>query len=166
MAAARAAGWETISLYGWQPYGRAWGGLEKSELDPDDDSAWNAFGRQIYQTVDIVHASVYCPYWDPKNVAFTLANIDRNLKLINTESNRKPLRAYYWTLLHGGGGGWRWWKEQPLPSEEQRAMTALGFFTGVDGFDSWNSSGKGSHHSPPDFFLKDKDGKLDIVGRI
>ena len=165
VAAARAAGWGKVSLYGWQPFGRTWGGLEKAEVDPGDDFAWNAFGREIYGAVDVVHSSVYCFYWDPKNVAYTLANIDKNVKLINSESTRKPLRPYYWTLLHGGGGGWRWWQGQPLASEEQRAMTVMGFFTGVDGFDSWNWSGTDSHHLPPDFFRKDKEGRIFVVGK-
>ncbi len=164
IAAARKAGWKTVSIYGWQPYGRTWGGLEKPEVDPGDNFAWNAFGRQIYEAVDIVHSSVYCFYWTEQNVAYTLANIDRNMKLINSVPQKKPLRPYYWTLLHGGGGGWRWWQEQPLPDEEQRAMTVMGFFTGMDGFDSWNWSGTGSHQSPPDFSFKDKEGKLTAVG--
>jgi len=155
--AARKSGWRNISIYGWQPYGRTWGGLEKPEIDPGEDHAWNAFGKRIYETVDIVNNSVYCFYWSPQNVAYVLAGIDSNLALINTMPERKPLRPYFWTLLHGGGGGWRWWKGQPLANEEQRAMTAMAFFTGIDGFDSWNWSGTGNHHAPPVLLGKDKD---------
>jgi len=96
-----------------------------------------------------VHSSVYCFYWSPQNVAYTLANIDSNMAIITAASVKKPLRPYYWTLLHGGGGGWRWWRGQPLANEEKRAMIAMAFFTGIDGFDTWNWSGTGSHHIPP-----------------
>ena len=71
--------------------------------------------------IDIVNNSVYCFYWNPGNVAYTLANIDMNIKMTG---NKKPVRPYYWTLLHGGGGGWRWWKNQPIADEEKRAMIA------------------------------------------
>ena len=146
VAAARRAGWRSISLYGWQPFARMYWGLEKVRLDPATDSAWNAFGKQIYDVVDILNPSVYCFYWSPKNVAYTLANIDLNMQLVNTMPKRKPVRPYYWTLLHGGGGGTRWWKGQPVPDEDVRAMTAFCFFTGCDGLVLWNWSGTGSHH--------------------
>lgn len=145
--AARQAGWTNISIYGWYPYGRTWGGLEQADAEPGTDHAWNAFGKQILDAVDIVNNSVYCFYWSPQNVAYTLANIDMNLEMVNSAPKPKPVRPYYWTLLHGGGGGWRWWREQPLSSEETRAMTAMAFFTGIDGFDLWNWSGTGSHHT-------------------
>ncbi len=143
--AARKQGWKNISVYGWYPYGRTWGGLEQVEADPGTDFAWNAFGKQVFDEVDIVNNSVYCFYWTPENVAYVLANIDMNIKMTG---NRKPVRPYYWTLLHGGGGGWRWWREQPMASEDARAMFAMGFFTGFDGFDTWNWSGTGNHHRP------------------
>ena len=145
---ARRQGWRNISLYGWAPYGRTWGGLEAPEVAPGTDHAWNMFGRQIYDVVDIVNNSVYCFYWSPQNVAFTLANIDSNMALVNSMPVKKPVRPYFWTLLHGGGGGWRWWKGQPLANEEKRAMIAMAFFTGIDGFDTWNWSGTGNHHVP------------------
>jgi hypothetical protein len=65
-----------------------------------------------YEAVDIVNNSVYCFYWSPHNVAYTLANIDSNMALVNSMSTKKRVRPYYyyWTLLHGGGGGWRWWR--------------------------------------------------------
>jgi hypothetical protein len=149
VAAARKQGWRNISLYGWAPYGRTWGGLEKPDVDAGTNHAWNAFGRQIYEVVDIVNNSVYCFYWSPSNVAYTLANIDSNMALVNSMATKKRVRPYYWTLLHGGGGGWRWWKGQPLANEEKRAMIAMAFFTGIDGFDTWNWSGTGNHHVPP-----------------
>ena len=145
---ARQQGWRNISIYGWAPYGRTWGGLETPEVAPGADHAWNMFGQQIYDVVDLINTSVYCFYWSPQNVAFTLANTDSNMTLVNSMPVKKPVRPYYWTLLHGGGGGWRWWKGQPLASEEKRAMIALAFFTGIDGFDTWNWSGTGNHHVP------------------
>jgi hypothetical protein len=147
--AARRAGRKNISLYGWQPFARAWFGVEKAQPDPATDFAWNAYGKRIYEAVDILNPSVYCFYWSPQNVAYTLANIDLNLRLVNSMPQRKPMRPYYWTLLHGGGAGWRWWSGQPLPNEEARAMTAFCFFTGCDGLVQWNWSGTGTHHAPP-----------------
>jgi len=159
--AAKKQGWHNISLYGWAPYGRTWGGLEQPEVESGTDFAWNAFGKQIYDATDIINNSVYCFYWSPRNVAYVLSNIDSNMELVYSMSERKPVRPYFWTLLHGGGGGWRWWQGQPLANEEQRAMTAAAFFTGIDGFDIWNWSGTGSHHSPPPLLVKAKGDKKD-----
>jgi len=122
-----------------------WHGLQDVRLDPATDWAWNAFGKAIYDAVDILNPSVYCFYWSPQNVAYTLANIDLNLTLVDTATERKPMRPYYWTLLHGGGAGERWWQGQPLPDEDARAMTAMCFFTGCEGMVLWNWSGTGSH---------------------
>ncbi|MDQ1318631.1 MAG: hypothetical protein QG588_2293 [Candidatus Poribacteria bacterium] len=146
---ARIAGWKNISLYGWEPSSRGWWGLEKVNLDPKTDWAWNAYGKNIYESADILNPSVYCFYWSPQNVAYTLANIDLNMKLVNSMPIHKLLRPYYWTLLHGGGSDWRWWTNQPIANEEVKAMIAMGFFTGFDGFDTWNWSGTGSHHAVP-----------------
>lgn len=146
--AARRNGWRDISIYGWQPFRRTYWGLEEVDLDPATDWAWNAFGRAIYEAVDILNPSVYCFYWTPRNVAYTLANIDLNMRLVDTMPERKPVRPYYWTLLHGGGVGERWWSGQPLPDEDVRAMTALAFFAGVDGVVLWNWSGTGTHQRP------------------
>lgn len=145
--ALRRNGWRDISVYGWAPFGRMWHGLADVQLDPATDWAWNAFGRDIYDSVDILNPSVYCFYWSPQNVAYTLANIDLNMALVNSADELRPMRPYYWTLLHGGGGGERWWKGQPLPDEDARAMTALCFFTGCDGMVLWNWSGTGSHQT-------------------
>ena len=150
---ARQQGWKNISVYGWAPFGRTWGGLEQSAFDADTDEtdeAWQRFGKTIYDNIDIINNSVYCFYWSQKNVAYTLANIDENVRRVRSEHPIKPVRPYFWTLLHGGGGGYRWWRYMPLPTEEQRAMTAMAFFTGIDGFDCWNWSGTASHHRPVD----------------
>jgi hypothetical protein len=146
--AARSAGWRDISLYGWEPFGRRWFGLEKAEVDPTTDWAWNAYGKAIYEAVDILNPSVYCFYWSPQNVAYTLANLDLNMAFVRSMPVQKPMRPYYWTLLHGGGGGWRWWAGQAIRDEDVRAMIAMCFFTGCDGFDTWNWSGTGNHHVP------------------
>ncbi len=146
--AARQNGWSDISVYGWAPFGRTWWGLEKATADPATDWAWNAFGREIYNAVDILNPSVYCFYWSRKNVAYTLANIDLNMQMIAAADERKPMRPYYWNLLHGGGGGDRWWKGQPIPGEDMRAMAAMCFFTGCDGLVLWSWSGTGNHHRP------------------
>jgi hypothetical protein len=147
--AARKAGYTNLSLYGWQPFARTYFGLEKVKLDPLTDFAWNAYGKQIYNAVDLLNPSVYCFYWTPQNVAYTLANIDLNMALVEAMPQAKPVRPYFWTLLHGGGGGNRWWANQPLPNEEARAMMTLACFTGIDGLDQWNWSGTGNHQLPP-----------------
>ena len=162
--AARRQGWHNISIYGWAPYGRTWGGLEKPDVDPGTDHAWNAFGRRIYECVDLINCSVYCFYWSAQNVAYTLANIDSNMAMVNSMPTPKPVRPYFWTLLHGGGAGWRWWRGQPLATEEKRAMIAMAFFTGIDGFDTWNWSGTGSHHVTPALMTKEKAGKQGAGG--
>lgn len=145
---ARAAGFKNISLYGWQPFPRTWGGLEKTAADPLANWQWQRYGRGIYDVVDLLNPSVYCFYWNPANVAYTLANLDANLAVVAGTGAPKPIRPYYWTLLHGGGGGWRWWQNQPIADEESRAMVALALFCGIDGLVSWNWSGTGNHHRP------------------
>ncbi|MCZ7645491.1 MAG: RNA polymerase sigma factor [Planctomycetota bacterium] len=142
---ARKQGWKNLSIYGWAPYGRTWGGLEQPEAEPGAQFAWNAFGRQILDEVDIVNNSVYCFYWSPKNVAYVLENMDRNRELVLSAERPKPIRPYTWTLMHGGGPNWRWWRGLPLANEEMRALTAALFFAGVDGFVAWNWSGTGTH---------------------
>lgn len=142
---ARSAGWNNLSIYGWEPFANRWFGLETANPDPSTDFAWNTFGRRIYDVVDIINPSLYCYYWSVQNVAYTLANLDFNFRFIDSRTDRKPVRPYYWNLLHGGGGGWRWWREQALPSEDVRAMTGLAFFTGIDGLVNWNWSDTGSH---------------------
>ncbi len=146
--AARQNGWRELSVYGWEPFGRRWWGLDEVVVDPETDWAWNAFGKQIYASMDILNPSVYCFYWSPQNVAYTLANIDLNMRFVDAADERKRMRAYYWNLLHGGGAEKRWWTNQPLPDEDMRAMTTMCFFTGSDGMVLWSWSGTGDHHRP------------------
>ncbi|HEY3498462.1 MAG TPA: hypothetical protein VGK73_27410 [Polyangiaceae bacterium] len=138
---ARARGYSFVSIYGWQPVPRKWWGLENVQVDPATDFAWNTYGRDIYQKVDGINPSVYSFYWDPKNLAYTLATIDLNLAMLRNESARKQVRPYFWAKLHGGGDGNRWWKHQPAATEEVRALTAMGFFTGADGHVQWDYTG-------------------------
>ncbi|MCF6174741.1 MAG: hypothetical protein L3J71_03130 [Victivallaceae bacterium] len=146
---AKKLGWKQVGIYGWQPFGRTWGGLEKATYQAGHDQAWELFGKQIYQQVDLVYNSVYSFYWSPRNVAYTLANIDLNRQIVNDQSTVKPVRPYYWPLLHGGGGGDRWWKNQPMANADMRAMITMAFFSGVDGIVCWSWSGVGSHHEKP-----------------
>ena len=141
-------GWKHLSIYGWQPFKRSWHGLPDDNLRENTRWRWERYGKEIYRSVDLLNPSVYCFYRDQRNVAYTLATIDLNMQRISEMPEQKPVRPYYWTLLHGGGGGWRWWERQPIANEEVRAMTALGFFTGFDGFVTWNWSGTGNHHRP------------------
>jgi hypothetical protein len=146
---AKKLGWKQVGIYGWQPFGRTWGGLENATYQAGHNQAWELFGKQIYQQVDLVYNSVYSFYWTPRNVAYTLANIDLNRQIINDQAIKKPLRPYYWPLLHGGGGGDRWWKNQPMANDDMRAMITMAFFSGVDGIVCWSWSGIGSHHENP-----------------
>ncbi len=154
--AARQHGWKTVSIYGWQPY-HAWYGLEKADLDIATDWAWNAYGKTIYEAYDIINPDVYCFYRHRSNVAYTLGNIDLCMKAAKATAVRKPMRPYYWTLLHGGDADYHWWSNQPLLDEETRAMFAMAFFTGVDGVVLWNWSGTGNHHAPPPLMRKEGD---------
>ncbi len=145
---ARRQGWDHISIYGWQPFRRTWHGLSNESPLKRSAWRWELYGKGIYRSVDLLNPSVYCFYRDERNIAYTLATIDMNMQRIGKMPKQKPVRPYYWTLLHGGGSGWRWWEQQPIVNEDVRAMTALGFFTGFDGFVTWNWSGTGNHHQP------------------
>jgi hypothetical protein len=147
--AVRLDGAPSIGIYGWQPFRKTWFGLEDAVVDPATYWEWHAFGRKIYDAYDVMHPDVYCFYFDPANVAFTLANVDLCRKLIESEPVRKPMRPYYWTLLHGGDAKYHWWKDQPIYNEEARARTTLAFFAGIDGIVEWNWSDLGSHIKPP-----------------
>ncbi len=145
--AARKEGWKQIGLYPWAPHTSMWHGLAKPHDTPQRRLEWEVYGRELMSEIDVLHPSVYCFYWKPQNVAFTLEMIDRNMAFLETHGVSKPLRPYYWTLLHGGGGkAWAWWAIMPIANEEARAMFAMGFFTGFDGFDCWNWSGNESPH--------------------
>jgi hypothetical protein len=67
-------------------------------------------------------------------------------------------------LLHGGGSGRRWWKLQPVAVEEKRAMIAMAFFTGIDGFDTWNG-GRNSNSRVYTPTLLDTVKKKDAAGK-
>jgi hypothetical protein len=161
--AARRSGFSNISLYGWKPTSVGWSGLQTYVADPVVDWFWQSVGLQVLSHVDIVNNSVYCFYWDPANVAYTLAQNDINLAFISSlpPQNRKPMRPYFNNQLTGGGGGWRWWRSQPLATEEMRAMALLNAFTQYDGMVLWNFSGTGNDNLPPavvagaDLMLKD-----------
>ncbi len=47
-----------------------------------------ASARQIYNSpaLDVIYPSVYNFYWDDANVAYTLAQTDLNLQLVNSEA--------------------------------------------------------------------------------
>ena len=156
----RLKGWKNISLYsgggGPQPFPRTWpkhgrwSNMADLVANPTNHWQWPRMGQPVYQHLDIINPSVYCFYWSSKNVPYTLANVDLNMQVLATEPVRKPVRPYYWVKLHGGGDGWRWWKHQPMADEDARAMCAFAFFTGTDGFVSWNSAfRRANDHIPP-----------------
>jgi hypothetical protein len=157
MAAAKQLGYRNLSVYGWEPFLRQWWGLDKLQFAPDTYWQWATFGREIYASpaTDILNPSLYVYYWSPQNVASTICNLDYNRALIATMPERKPMRPYYWTLLHGGDADYHWWSNQPVTNEEARAWTLLCLMSGTDGFDLWNWSGTGSHHVPRPFTYKE-----------
>ena len=139
-------GFQNIGIYGWQPFHKAWVPMIRNLPLPRD--GWEAFGKRIYQHVDVIHNSVYCPYSSGRNVAYVLASIEENVHRVDEMPIKKPIRPYFWPLISGGGKGDRWWREIPHPNEDQLAMIAMSFFTGTDGIVIWNWSGTSSHHKP------------------
>ncbi|MGE0432816.1 MAG: hypothetical protein AB7S36_11195 [Planctomycetota bacterium] len=148
IVAARAAGWTNISLYGWQPVARTFFSAGTFVADPSTDWRWNRYGREVYAAADVINPSVYNFYWDNRNVAYVLANIDLNQRMIADEAVQKPVRPYFWNLLHGGGPDWRWWRGQAVRDEDMVAQAALSFFTGIDGEVLWGWSGTTDHTLP------------------
>jgi Concanavalin A-like lectin/glucanases superfamily len=149
--AARQLGFKSLSVYGWNPSSVGWIGMPTYVADPAGEWYWQNVGLQVISHVDIVNNSVYCYYWDPANVAYTLARNDINLAFVNSlpPAQRKPVRPYFTNQLTGGGGGWRWWRNQPLATEEMRAMALLNAFTQYDGMVLWNWSGTVNDNVPP-----------------
>ena len=152
LEAARSRGWPTVGLYGGgsaaQFFPRTWWGLENANPNhPDVTDRWDKYNREIVEAVDVVLPEVYSFYWESKNVAYTLANLDLNMQKFNSLPQPKPVVPFFWTRLHGGGGGWRWWRKLPMPQEDLRAMTSLSFFTGIDGLVTWDWSGTANHHT-------------------
>jgi hypothetical protein len=139
VTAARRAGYPQVSIYGWYTVPRTWWGLEKLKPDPASDWAWNAYGRSIYPTIDLIHPSVYFFYVAAQNVSYSLANIDLTRQFLAALPAQKRVRPYYWLRYHGGGAtGVNWWGDQPIVDEEARAALAMAFFTGIDGLDLWD----------------------------
>jgi hypothetical protein len=153
MAAAKRLGYRNLSVYGWEPFLRQWWGMDKLNFSPETYWQWAAYGKEIYAdpATDILNPSLYVYYWSPQNVASTICNLDYTRALVETMPEQKPIRPYYWTLLHGGGAEYRWWTSQPVTTEEARAWTLLCLMSGTDGFDLWNWSGTGSHQRPRPF---------------
>jgi hypothetical protein len=158
--ALRRKGWTSVGVYP-QPYGSGWYallGLAEKGLpgipDPATHWPWVKYGRAMVEAQDVLYPDLYVYYWSPQNVAYTLARIDFDLRLINSLPVRKPYRPYYWPLLHGGDAEYHWWSQQPLPHEDLRAIFALSFFAGCDGVVLWNWSEFDNHHVPPPLWRK------------
>jgi hypothetical protein len=153
-------GWTSVGVYP-QPYGSGWYallGLAEKGLpgipDPATHWPWVKYGRAMVEAQDVLYPDLYVYYWSPQNVAYTLARIDFDRRLINSMTVRKPYRPYYWPLLHGGDADYHWWSQQPLPNEDLRALFALSFFAGCDGVVLWNWSEFDNHHLPPPLWRK------------
>lgn len=167
MEAAKKLGYRNLSVYGWEPFLRQWWGLDTLNFTPQTYWQWNAYGREIYESpgTDILNPSLYVFYWSPQNVASTLCNLDYNRALVQTMPVHKPIRPYYWTLLHGGDANYHWWSNQPVPNEEARAWTFFCLMSGTDGFDLWNWSGVSNHHRPRPFRTREgQEWKLSDIG--
>ncbi len=145
---AHTQGWTDVGIYGWQPWARTWYLTTVNETTMLEN--WNLYGKYIAAEVNLLYPSVYCFYWNTKNVAYAIHNIDKNVEYANklSASNLKPTRPYFWNLLHGGGGGWRWWRELPLRNEDFRAMSMMNFFCGTDGLVLWSWSGFSDGYNP------------------
>jgi len=139
--AAKALGWESVGLYGWQPFSRTWFGLDNySASEANSNTRWEQYGREIAAESDVVYPSVYNFYWDPSNVPYVLANIDGNVEQLKDmpASLRPKVRPFFWNLHHGGGGGaQRWWRNLPLFGPDLRAQTMMNFFSETDGLVLW-----------------------------
>ncbi|MEM7166481.1 MAG: hypothetical protein AAF581_13530 [Planctomycetota bacterium] len=146
MHVAEQRNWTGYGMYGWQPFARQWFGLDTATGDPATDWRWSRFGSVIYDEVEVLYPSVYCFYWNSRNLAYMLANIDLNATIIAGKAVKKPTMPYVWPLLHGGGGGWRWWRYQPLPDQDMQAIGTSIFFSDIIGFVLWGWSGTGDPH--------------------
>jgi hypothetical protein len=125
-------------------------GKPVEEKDPEKDWAWTLAGRHAVAAQDVLYPDLYVYYWSPQNVGYVLAHLDYLHKCINTlpKENRRPIRPYFWPLLHGGDASYHWWNQMPLPVEDERAIFAMALFTGCDGAVLWNWSDVLSHHQP------------------
>ncbi|MHC5040060.1 MAG: hypothetical protein ACYTHM_22360 [Planctomycetota bacterium] len=146
MRVANQRGWTGYGIYGWQPFARQWFGLDTATGDPQTYWRWTRFGSRIYDEVEALYPSIYCFYWDSRNLAYMLANIDFNHRIISQKTDQKPILPFAWPLLHGGGGGWRWWRYQPIPDHEMQAMYAAIFFSPIRGFVLYGWSGTTDPH--------------------
>lgn len=162
--ALRRAGWKSVGVYP-QPYGSGWYALlnlaQKGQSglpDPRTHWPWLRYGREMVAAQDVLYPDVYVYYWSPQNVAYTLARLDFDRTLIASLPAPKPIRPYFWPLLHGGDADYHWWSQQPLPNEDERAIYALCLFAGCDGAVLWNWSDVGNHHAPPPL-LRQEGGK-------
>ena len=153
--ALRRKGFTSVGVYP-QGYGSGWFallGLYEKGLsgipDPHTHWPWLRWGRDFVEAQDVLYPDVYVYYWSPQNVAYTIARLDFDRALVNSLANPKPIRPYFWPLLHGGDASYHWWNQQPLPNEDIRAIFTFAFFCGVDGVVLWNWSDVGNHHVPP-----------------
>lgn len=149
MILAQRGGFAGYGIYGWAPFARQWSGLETATDDPANANnwRWQRYGSLVYDEVDTLYPSVYCFYWDERNLAYMLANIDLSVGLAsNAGKASKPLLPYVWNLLHGGGNGWRWWRQKPIADNEMQAYGAALFFSQIDGFVLWGWSGTNDPH--------------------
>lgn len=138
--------WSGYGMYGWQPFARQWFNLDTATGDPQTYWPWLRYGSRIYDEVDVLYPTIYSFYWNSKNLAYMLANLDLHHSVISEKVEQKPTMAFVWPLLHGGGGGWRWWRNQPIPDHDMQAMYATIFFSEIEGTVLFGWSGTGDPH--------------------
>jgi hypothetical protein len=148
---ARGLGFKRLGIYGWSPYPSTFFLLNNDKTDPQTNEQWVNYGEEIYKVVDVIHPSVYLYYPEINNLAYIMANIDRNRIYTNYMNSKgtpkKPIVPYFWNLFHGGDNQAHWWRYLPIANEDARAMTAFSLFTGIDGIDMWGFSGGSSPHA-------------------
>jgi hypothetical protein len=166
----RRKNWTSAGVYP-QPYGSGWyallGRAERGEPgtpDPATDWAWQRYGRAMALAQDVLYPDIYVYYWSAQNVAYTLARMDYDRALLDALPVHKPYRPYFWPLLHGGDTSYRWWNQQPLPTEDERAIFALTFFAGCDGVVLWNWSEFDNHHVAPVLWRDQQTTAVGILG--
>jgi hypothetical protein len=118
------------------------------------------YGRDFVAAQDVLYPDTYVYYWSPQNVAYTVARLDFDRALLATLPQPKPVRPYFWTLLHGGDASYHWWANQPIPTEDARAMFTFAFFCGVDGAVLWNWSDVGNHNAPAPLWAAGRGGDV------
>ena len=165
---AKNLGWKT-GIYGWAPFTRSWGEFLQDAIKYQNavceaDLLWEHYGKAVALEADVIYPSVYNLFPFNRNIPYVLANIDANARLVNSlsESDRKPIKPFYWNWYHGGGeGDFRWWRNRPVSDNILRAETLMNFFSDTDGLVLWGIYSFQGWYDSGDVFLDKSDFNLD-----